>query len=220
MARIQKLSPGLVNKIAAGEVIERPASVVKELVENSVDAGATQIDVSVGKGGIDFIRVADNGDGIAADQLPLAVASHATSKIRSVDDLFEVGSFGFRGEAIASIAEVSQFLIRSRTPDADAGAELMVTGGELDEAIPCGCQVGTIIEVRNLFFNTPVRRKFTRSTQTEIGHISEAMTRVALCILTFSLRSRTTIESCVFCLPGTICAPAFQPCSAKISTIP
>ncbi|MFW6170037.1 MAG: DNA mismatch repair endonuclease MutL, partial [Planctomycetota bacterium] len=177
---IRKLSPSVVNKIAAGEVIERPASVVKELLENSVDAGAGQIDVSIEKGGAALIRVSDDGRGIPADQLPLAVASHATSKIRDAEELSHVGSLGFRGEALASIAEVSQMVIRSRARGADAGAELDVSGGDVGEARPCGCPVGTTVEVRNLFFNTPVRRKFLRTAQTEIGHANEAFTRIAL----------------------------------------
>ena len=174
------LPPGVVNKIAAGEVIERPASVVKELLENSIDAGATRIDVTVEQGGSELVRISDNGCGIRAEQLPLAVASHATSKIRDADDLFHVRSLGFRGEALASIAEVSQFLLRSRPADADAGAELAVTGGHLGQVTPCGCPVGTTIEVRNLFYNTPVRRKFLRTTQTEMGHVLESFTRIAL----------------------------------------
>lgn len=180
MPTIQQLSPSVVNKIAAGEVIERPASVVKELLENSVDAGATRIDLSVEKGGSDVIRVADNGCGIEADQLPLAVASHATSKIHSADDLFSVGTLGFRGEALASIAEVSRLLIRSRTADAANGAELEIVGGAAGEVMPVGCPVGTTIEIRNLFFNTPVRHKFLRTVQTEMGHATEAFTRLAL----------------------------------------
>ncbi|MCH5374605.1 MAG: DNA mismatch repair endonuclease MutL, partial [Planctomycetes bacterium] len=123
MPEIRQLPPGVVNKIAAGEVIERPASVVKELMENAVDAGATRVDVSVEKGGTELVRIADNGCGISADQLPLAVASHATSKIRDADDLFGVRTLGFRGEALASIAEVSRFLMRSRTGGDQAGAE-------------------------------------------------------------------------------------------------
>src|SRR5689334_15225930 len=170
MPAIQQLSPSVVNKIAAGEVIERPASVVKELLENSVDAGATRIDVTLEKGGSEVIRIADNGCGIAVEQLPLAVASHATSKIRSADDLFSVTTLGFRGEALASIAEVSRMLIRSRAADADSGAELEIVGGTLSPVVPVGCPVGTTIEVRNLFFNTPVRHKFMRSPQTEMGH--------------------------------------------------
>src|SRR5262245_50193338 len=165
MPVIQQLSPSVVNKIAAGEVIERPASVLKELLENSVDAGATRIDVSLEKGGSEVIRVADNGCGIAAEELVLAVASHATSKIRSADDLFSVATLGFRGEALASIAEVSRLVVRSRARDADSGAELEVVGGSVGSASPVGCPVGTTIEVRNLFFNTPVRHKFMRSPQ-------------------------------------------------------
>jgi DNA mismatch repair protein MutL len=180
MPTIHQLSPSIVNKIAAGEVIERPASVVKELLENSVDAGATRIDVTLEKGGSEVIRIADNGCGIAIDELPLAVASHATSKIESADDLFSVTTLGFRGEALASIAEVSRLVIRSRPGDAESGAELEVIGGAKQSVVPVGCPDGTTIEVRNLFFNTPVRHKFLRSQQTEMGHSIEAMTRLAL----------------------------------------
>lgn len=180
MPTIEQLSPSVVNKIAAGEVIERPASVLKELLENSVDAGATRIDVTVEQGGGELIRVADNGCGIEVDQLPLAVASHATSKIRQADDLFNVRTLGFRGEALASIAEVSRLTIRSRTAEAANGAELEVVGGQARPVAPVGCPIGTTIEVRNLFFNTPVRHKFLRSTQTEMGHTTEALTRLAL----------------------------------------
>jgi DNA mismatch repair protein MutL len=180
MPEIRQLPPSVINKIAAGEVIERPASVVKELMENAVDAGATRVDVSLLQGGMDLVRVADNGCGMREDQLLLAVASHATSKIQDADDLFRVGTLGFRGEALASIAEVSELLIRSRTADSPAGAELEVLGGKYSPIVPCGCPVGTVIEVKNLFFNTPVRRKFTRTTQTEAGHAAEAFTRIAL----------------------------------------
>jgi DNA mismatch repair protein MutL len=180
MPHIQQLSPSVVNKIAAGEVIERPASVVKELLENSVDAGATRIDVALEKGGSEAIRVADNGCGIAADELPLAVASHATSKIRSADDLFSIATLGFRGEALASIAEVSRLLVRSRVAESASGGELEVVGGAAGPVTPIGCPTGTTIEARNLFFNTPVRHKFLRSAQTEMGHSIEAVTRLAL----------------------------------------
>jgi DNA mismatch repair protein MutL len=180
MPTIHQLSPSVVNKIAAGEVIERPASVVKELLENSVDAGATRIDVILEKGGSEVIRVADNGCGIPEDQLPLAVASHATSKIKSADDLFSVETLGFRGEALASIAEVSRLVVRSRPRVAQSGAELEIVGGAAQPIAPVGCPVGTTIEVRNLFFNTPVRHKFLRSPQTEMGHSIEALTRLAL----------------------------------------
>ena len=180
-ASIHQLSQSLINKIAAGEVIERPASVVKELMENAVDAGATRIDVSVVQGGLEMVRVVDNGGGIPADELPLALASHATSKLAEADDLFRVGTLGFRGEALASIAEVSRLVLRSRTPESQSG------GGDRSRrrraaarSAPCGCPVGTAVEVHNLFFNTPVRRKFLRTTATEFGHVSEAFTRIAL----------------------------------------
>ncbi|MEX0936617.1 MAG: DNA mismatch repair endonuclease MutL [Pirellulales bacterium] len=190
MPDIQPLSASVVNKIAAGEVIERPASVLKELLENALDAGGRRIDVSIEKGGSELIRVRDDGCGICAEQLPLAVASHATSKIRTADDLFAVCSLGFRGEALASIAEVSRLNLRSRTADAQAGAELEVVGGRSSEVAPCGCPGGTAIEVRQLFFNTPVRRKFLRSPQTEMSHLVEAFTRLALahCNVHFTLQ--------------------------------
>jgi DNA mismatch repair protein MutL len=202
MPAIRQLPPSVINKIAAGEVIERPASVVKELLENAVDAGATRIDVALGQGGTDLIRIVDDGCGIARDELLLAVSSHATSKIADADDLFHVGTFGFRGEALASIAEVSQFTIRSRQPDAEAGHELEVVGGQRSEIAPCGCPVGTAIEVRNLFYNTPVRRKFLRASQTEIGHCTEAFTRLALAQpqIHFTLRHN---DKLLFDLPPT-----------------
>jgi DNA mismatch repair protein MutL len=180
IAEIKQLSASVINKIAAGEVIERPASVVKELMENCIDAGATRVDVSIEKGGIELIRVCDNGHGIVPEQMPMAVTSHATSKIDSAEDLFRVGTLGFRGEALASIAEVSRFLLRSRVAGEDAGYEMEVHGGSRSDVSPCGCPVGTTIEVRDLFFNTPVRRRFLRTTQTEMGHIGEAFTRIAL----------------------------------------
>ena len=180
MPTIRQLPPSLVNKIAAGEVIERPASVVKELLENSIDAGASRIELAIESGGLELIRISDNGCGIAESELPLAIASHATSKLASADDLFDVHTLGFRGEALASIAEVSQLLLRSRTADQQGGAELIVNGGEVQPVRPAGAPVGTVIEVRNLFFNTPVRRKFLRSASTETSHVSEAFTRIAL----------------------------------------
>lgn len=199
---IRQLSPSVVNKIAAGEVIERPASVVKELLENAVDAGARRIDVSVEQGGAAAVRVSDDGCGIVPDQLALAVASHATSKITDADDLFRIDTLGFRGEALASIAEVSHFRLRSRVADGDAGYELEVTGGQLRDVAPCGCPPGTTVEVCNLFYNTPVRRKFLRTTQTEMGHASEAFTRIALAhpSIHFTLRHN---ERQLFDLPPT-----------------
>lgn len=180
MPSIRQLSTSVVNKIAAGEVIERPASVVKELVENAIDAGASRIDVVVEKGGAEVIRVTDNGCGVGADQLHLALAAHATSKIVDADDLFRVATLGFRGEALASIAEVSRLTFRSRPAAAESGAELEVVGGNAEPIRPVGCPPGTSVEVRQLFFNTPVRQKFMRTPQTEMGHLTEAVTRLAL----------------------------------------
>jgi DNA mismatch repair protein MutL len=177
---IRQLPPNLINQIAAGEVIERPASVVKELLENSIDAGATRIEVTIAGGGSELIRISDNGCGMTAEQLPLAVASHATSKLPDDDSLFHVATLGFRGEAIASIGSVSQLTIRSRTQLEDCGAEVTVRGGVMEPPVPCGCPVGTVMEVKNLFFNTPVRHRFLKTGQTERGHIVEAFTRLAL----------------------------------------
>jgi DNA mismatch repair protein MutL len=180
MPTIRQLPPSVVNKIAAGEVIERPASVVKELVENSLDAGATRIDVTVEQGGVELIRVVDDGCGVAADEIALAVESHATSKIRDADDLFRVGTLGFRGEALASIAAVSRLVFRSRPAEADLAYELEVVGGKTEPLRPAGGPCGTMVEVRQLFFNTPVRQKFLRTTQTEMGHLTEALARLAV----------------------------------------
>ncbi|MDR1493888.1 MAG: DNA mismatch repair endonuclease MutL [Planctomycetaceae bacterium] len=180
MPIIHQLSISMINKIAAGEVIERPASVIKELVENSVDAGATRIDVSVDKGGTELIRIVDNGCGIEAEQLPLALSSHATSKISDPNDLFQIRTFGFRGEALASIAEISQMVVRSRTPECREGAEIRSDGGAVSSVNPCGHPIGTSIEIRNLFFNTPVRRKYLRSNQTELGHVTETFLRLVI----------------------------------------
>jgi DNA mismatch repair protein MutL len=180
MARIHQLPPSVITKIAAGEVIERPASVAKELLENSVDAGSTRIDVEVEQGGVDCIRVADNGCGIAAADLPLAFASHATSKLADADDLFKIGTLGFRGEALASIGGVAQATLQSRTHDADSGAEITCHGGTLSAVRAWNGAPGTRIEVRHLFYNTPVRRKFLRTVSTEMGHICETFARLAL----------------------------------------
>ncbi|TWU10432.1 DNA mismatch repair endonuclease MutL [Allorhodopirellula heiligendammensis] len=177
---IRQLPPQLVNQIAAGEVIERPASVVKELLENSIDAGASRVELTIAGGGVEMIRISDDGCGMTADQLPLAVTSHATSKLPEDDSLFHVGTLGFRGEALASIASVSQMTIRSRAEGTPSGSQIDIRGGVIESPGPCGCPVGTTIEVRNLFFNTPVRRKFLKTPQTERGHIVEAFTRLAL----------------------------------------
>ncbi|MFV2069564.1 MAG: DNA mismatch repair endonuclease MutL, partial [Pirellulales bacterium] len=180
MAIIEQLSPGVINKIAAGEVIERPASLLKELMENGVDAGATRVDVTVEKGGGQLVRVTDDGHGIAPDQLPLAVASHATSKLRTADDLYRVSTLGFRGEALASIGAVSRLVVRSRPHDSQTGGQIEVVGGRMEGVVPSGGPAGTTVEVREIFFNTPVRRKFLRTSQTEMSHCTEAFTRIAL----------------------------------------
>lgn len=177
---IQQLSPSLVNRIAAGEVIERPASVVKELVENALDAGATSILVEIEDGGRELIRVTDDGHGIAAAQLPLAFAEHATSKIATDDDLFNISTMGFRGEALASIGSVAHARIVSRTADSDAAYEIVNRGGQVSDAQAAAGNVGTAVEVRNLFFNVPARRKFMKGAPTEFGHIADAVLRLAL----------------------------------------
>ena len=178
--RIQQLSPSLVNRIAAGEVIERPASVVKELVENALDAGASHVTIEVEDGGRELIRIIDDGHGIPAVDLPLAFASHATSKLTSDEDLFQISTMGFRGEALASIGSVSHARILTRTEDSDAAHEVQNRGGAISDVQAAAGNVGTVIEVRNLFFNVPARRKFLKGTATEFGHISEMVLRLAL----------------------------------------
>ncbi len=178
--RIRQLAAGVVAAIAAGEVIERPASVVKELVENSIDAGATRLEIDLEAGGTELIRVVDDGRGIHPEDLPLAFVTHATSKLATADDLFRIGTLGFRGEALASVGGVAQVLLQSRTPGDTRGAEIRCDGCVLSPVRPWGGPVGTRIEVRHLFFNVPVRRKFLKSVATELGHVCETVTRVAL----------------------------------------
>ena len=179
MGRIHTLPMSVVNRIAAGEVVERPASIVKELLENALDARPTRIDVTLEQGGVALVRVVDDGCGMEPDDLPLAVAPHATSKLRVAEDLERIGTLGFRGEALASIGEVSRLVIRSR-PAGGAGAMLEVDGGRLGEVVPEGCAVGTTVEVRQVFGNVPARRAFLRAPQTEWSHASEAFVRTAL----------------------------------------
>ncbi len=182
MPAIHRLPPHLVNKIAAGEVIERPASVVKELVENAIDAGASRIEVTVEDGGKKRISVRDDGCGMGADDLEMAFTAHATSKISSDEDLFRIDTMGFRGEALASIASISHAHIRTRPrQDGQAeGFEIRASGQTIEPVRPCASAEGTTITIRDLFFNTPARRKFLRTTATELGHVSEQMTRLAL----------------------------------------
>ena len=179
--RIHKLSTALANQIAAGEVIQRPASVVKELLENSLDAGATEIKLDIKKGGRLLISIQDNGHGIHPDDLPLALAQHATSKLFSQTDLGRINTLGFRGEALSSIASVSRLKLASRIANEEHGWSIDVTQGNvLSEQAPIGMVVGTSVEVRDLFFNTPARRKFLRTDNTEFYHIREIVRRVAL----------------------------------------
>jgi len=179
MPRIQTLPTSVINRIAAGEVVERPASVVKELLENALDAGPTQIDVTVEQGGTTLVRVVDDGCGIEADDLPLAVQPHATSKLRVAEDLDQIATLGFRGEALASIAEVSRLVIRSRTATG-TGSRLEVDGGVGSGVAPEGCGLGTSVEVHQLFGRIPARRAFLRTPATEWSHAADAFVRTAL----------------------------------------
>jgi DNA mismatch repair protein MutL len=180
MGIIRQLPPAVVNQIAAGEVVERPSSVVKELLENAIDAGATRIDLTVERGGKDLVRVADNGIGMAPEDLLLAFQPHATSKLAEAEDLYRIHTLGFRGEALAAIAEIAKVRSLTRQAGAAEGSELLIEGGTFGPIKACGCPVGTVIEVRNLFYNVPVRRAFLKSDVTEAGHVVEMFSRIAL----------------------------------------
>ena len=180
MGKIVLLDDSTINKIAAGEVIERPASVVKEVMENSIDAGATAITVEIRNGGISYIRVTDNGKGIMQDDLEIAFERHATSKLRSAEDLDDIKSMGFRGEALASIASIAKVTLDSKTADSYTGYEVVVEGGRILSKEEAGCANGTSITIENLFYNTPVRYKFLKKDFTESGYIEDVVTRIAL----------------------------------------
>ena len=180
MPTIHVLDETTINQIAAGEVVERPASVIKELVENAIDAGATSIEVEIAEGGIEYMRITDNGCGMSEVDARLAVLRHATSKIRSADDLYDIASLGFRGEAIASIASVSKFTLQTRQETDTMGTRIYIEGGHMVDCDPCGTSVGTSIEVKDLFYNTPARRKFLKSTRTEANKIQDMIGKLAL----------------------------------------
>jgi len=188
MSKIKILPELLSNKIAAGEVVERPAAVVKELVENSLDAGSSRIVVDVAKGGRSLIRVSDNGTGMGHDDALLALERYATSKIFKDQDLFSINTLGFRGEALPSIAAVSRFNLTTRVASADSGTEIAVEGGKIVNVSEVGAPTGSMVTVRQLFFNTPARRKFLKTTGTEMGHIADMVARIALGHPTVQLR--------------------------------
>ena len=180
MSKIKILPEILSNKIAAGEVVERPASVVKELVENALDAGSSRIMIDIEKGGRALIRVSDNGSGMGRDDALLALERYATSKIYKDQDLFRIQTLGFRGEALPSIAAVSRFTLVSRDPSADAGTQISVEGGKIKDVTEVGAPKGTMVTIRQLFFNTPARRKFLKTIGTEMGHIADRVASIAL----------------------------------------
>ena len=180
MATIHVLDETTVNKIAAGEVVERPASVIKELIENSIDASATNIEIEIGDGGVAYMRITDNGIGMTEEDARLAILRHATSKIQQVEDLFDIASLGFRGEALASIASVSHFSLITRKADSDLGTRITVDGGTFTDCIPYGAAPGTTIEIRDLFYNTPARRKFLKTERTEASKIQDIVGKLAL----------------------------------------
>ena len=180
MARIQVLEKQVAELIAAGEVVERPSSVIKELVENAVDAGASVITVEIRRGGVSYMRVTDNGCGIAPEDVPTAFLRHATSKIRRQDDLEAIGTLGFRGEALASISAVAHVELLTRTQDAQTGARYLCGGGEEDSLEEAGCPAGTTIVVRDLFYNTPARMKFLKKDAAEGNSVAGVLDKMAL----------------------------------------
>lgn len=230
MSKIKLLSPRLANQIAAGEVVERPASVIKELIENSLDAGASRIDIDIEAGGIKLMRIRDDGVGIEEDDMPLALSRHATSKIYDLEDLEQVRSLGFRGEALASISSVSRLTMISNTENQGAGWKAETEGREMDVQVsPCPHPQGATVEVRDLFFNTPARRKFLRTEKTEFNHLLEVVKRQALARFDvgFHLRhngkSIHSLKPCASQLEqerriATVCGPAFMQNALHINT--
>src|SRR5579864_6844490 len=180
MGKIHVLSEAVANKIAAGEVVERPASVVKELLENSLDAGSTRILIQIEAGGKKLIQITDNGCGMVRDDALLAFERHATSKLKNAEDLLSVATLGFRGEALPSIASVSRLRLETRAPEDDAGTVIEIAGGKLLTVEEAGLPLGTCITVRDLFFNIPARRKFLKAESTELSHIASLVTHYAL----------------------------------------
>lgn len=230
MSQIKLLSPRLANQIAAGEVVERPASVIKELIENSLDAGASRIDVDIEAGGIKLMRVRDNGNGIAEDDMPLALSRHATSKIVELQDLEQVCTMGFRGEALASISSVSRLCLLSNTEPKGAGWKAQTEGRDMGvEVGPAPHPQGTTVEVRDLFFNTPARRKFLRTEKTEFGHLEEVLKRQSLSrfdvgfYLNHNGRAIHALKACSSQLEkerrvASVCGPAFMQNALHLDT--
>ena len=230
MSQIKRLSPRLANQIAAGEVVERPASVIKELVENSMDAGASRIDIDIEAGGVKLMRVRDNGVGIEQEDMPLALSRHATSKIIELDDLENVRTLGFRGEALASISSVSRLTIMSNTEEQGAGWKAQTEGRDMGvEVSPTPHLRGTSVEVRDLFFNTPARRKFLRTEKTEFNHLEEVVKRQSLSrfdvgfYLNHNGRAIHALKPCASQLErerrvASVCGPAFMQNALHIDT--
>ena len=230
MSQITKLPLGLANQIAAGEVIERPASVVKELLENCIDAGAEQLDVDVEQAGVKLIRIRDNGRGVSREDLPLSIARHATSKIKNLDDLESVSTLGFRGEALASISAVSRLSLASSVDPEGAGWKVRTEGRDMEPVVSGVAHPrGTTVEVRDLFFNTPARRKFLRTEKTEFGYLDEAVKRLALSYfeVAFQLRhNRRVVHSLRPAKTeaeqdrrvASVCGPAFIESAVRIDT--
>ena len=180
MGNIVLLDEYTINKIAAGEVVDRPASIVKELVENSIDAGATQISVEIKNGGIKYIKIVDNGTGIRKDDVQIAFERHATSKIRKESDILNITSMGFRGEALASVAGIAKVTVMTRNKDEEVGTKYVIEGGNEIEFSDIGWNKGTTIVVENVFYNVPARYKFLKKDYTEAGYIEDAITRLAI----------------------------------------